>query len=128
MRRLYYHARTIAFPTGRIPAGTCLTTSPGAALAYLEGEPGFLYTVRVLPILTHSDEDDLIERGLRVGVPRHSRPFEAADHLKVRKGLTADGFDAVAYEDETPDTQRPHDCLLILVDGVAVVEEVEEIE
>lgn len=127
MPRTHYHARTIEFSSGHVPAGTCLTTSPEAALAYLQGAPGYLYSVSLLSMRVHRDEDDLIERGLRVGVPRHSRPFEAADHYMVRKGLVADGFDAVAYADETPDTQKPHDCLLLLVDGVALVAEIEEV-
>jgi hypothetical protein len=124
----YYHARTIPFASDEIPAGTCLTTSREAALSYLYGEPGVLYTVEVNEeVVVHDDEDDLIARGKAVGVPVGSRPFEAADEDAVRRSLVEDGFGAVAYEDEAPNTQRAHDCLLILVGGGATVEGVEEV-
>lgn len=118
----YYHARTLPFASAAIPSGTCLTTSRKAALSYLYGQPGYLYEVEVGVSRAdiHDDEDDLIARGEAVGVPVGSRPFEAADHGKVRAGLVAGGFSAVAYEDEAPNTQRAHDCLLVLIDGVAV--------
>jgi hypothetical protein len=124
----YYHARTIPFASDEIPAGTCLTTSREAALSYLYGEPGVLYTVEIVDgIRAHDDEDDLIARGEAAGVPLMSRPYEAADDEDVRRGLVADGFAAALYVDETPNTQKAHDCLLVLVEGGATVEGVEEV-
>jgi hypothetical protein len=125
----YYHARTRPFGSSEIPAGVCLTTKRDAALSYLYGQPGYLYTVEVEVSHAdiHDDEGDLMERGEAAGVPIMSRPYEAADDEDVRAGLIADGFGAVAYEDEAPNTQRAHDCLLILVEGGATVEGVEEV-
>ena len=119
-----YHAALSPLTT--IRAGLCVATDAAASLCYLQGRVGYLHTLE-MGEADVADEATLkaVARGLG-HVADYS--FELADRDDVRAALVEAGWDAVSYQDVSPDNGREHATILILVTGVVAVVEVESVE
>lgn len=119
-----YHAALTPLTT--IRAGLCVAPDASAALCYLQGRAGYLHTLE-MGEADVADEATLKAVAHALGhVADYS--FELADRDDVRAALVDAGWDAVAYQDVSPDNGREHSTILVLVTGVVTVTTVESVE
>ena len=118
-----HHASTTRLDA--IRAGLCIAPDADAALCYLQGRAGYLYTLE-MGAADVADEATLkaVARGLGHAA---DYAFELADREDVRAALVDAGWDAVSYQDVSPDNGREHSTILVLVPGVVTVIEVEHV-
>ena len=88
----------------------CLTDDIDASEMYV-ADGGRILSVSV-PDLRIADQDELKAAGRALGMEGYYA-FELADSAKVRAALGADGFDAVEYDDMTPDNAIEHTTLRV---------------
>lgn len=119
-----YHAATTRLST--IRAGLCVAIEADAALCYLQGRAGYLHTLE-MGEADVADEATLRAVARSLG-HRDDYAFELADRDDVRAALVEAGWDAVAYQDVSPDNGREHATILILATGVVTVVEVETVD
>lgn len=107
---IYYHTTLAAdFDLART-SDICLTDDMDASEAYV-ADGGRILSISV-PSLTIADQCDLREAGAALGMVG-CYAFEIADSSDVRARLAADGFDAVEYDDMTPDNAIEHTTLRV---------------
>jgi len=119
-----YHAALS--PLSTIRAGLCVAPESAASLCYLQGRAGYLHTLE-MGEADVADESTLRAVARDLG-HRDDYAFESADRDDVRAALVEAGWDAVSYQDVSPDNGREHATILVLVPGVVTVVEVESVE
>ncbi len=113
-----YHA-TYAATLDPAP-GLCVTPERDAALGYLEGYAGRLYTLDITAAHI-ADEADIREAAEAAGVDWHGYIYDLADQPAVRAALVDAGHDACRYEDVGPDNAYTHETIVILAPCATVV-------
>lgn len=118
----YYHASPAKFTT--ITRELCLTDTPEEAVPYLEGRPGWLYTIEARGRIAY--ESTLTDIGTDLGV-EYDYAFEYADSKKVQDALIADGYEIVEYEDMGPDNAYEHNTYRVLNPSAARIVSLEPV-
>ena len=122
-----YHASIYRFDEfAKLP---CFTDEPDAALPYLNGHAGYLYTVEI-------DEDALVVAGERtvrriadgLGLDADYVWELLEDEPEVREALVAEGYNAVGYTDLGPDNRYEHYTLMLLDPSLARIVAVDEVQ
>ena len=122
-----YHASIYHFD--RFRGQPCFTDEPDAALPYLNGHAGYLYTVEI-------DEDALVVAGERtvrriaagLGLDAECVWELLEDEPEVREALEAAGYNAVEYIDLGPDNRYEHYTLMLLDPSLARIVAVDEVQ
>src|SRR5690606_648097 len=123
-----YHGSIYKFD--RFRGQPCLTDEAVAAVGYLHGNAGYLYTVEI-------DEDALVvadeatvwrvaeELDLAAGYSYIWEVLE--DEPAVREKLVAAGYNAVEYTDLGPDNRYEHYTIMLLDPSLARIVAVDEV-
>ena len=123
---MMYHASIYRFD--RFRGRPCFTDDPDAALPYLNGHAGHLYTVEV-------NEDALVVAGERtvrriaagLGLDAECVWELLEDEPEVREALVAEGYNAASYTDLGPDNAYEHHTLMLLDPSLARIVAVDEV-
>lgn len=122
-----YHASIYRFDEfAKFP---CFTDEPDAALPYLNGHAGYLYTVEI-------DEDALVVAGERtvrriaagLGLDADCVWELLEDEPEVREALKERGYNAAEYTDLGPDNLYEHYTLMLLDPSLARIVAVDEVQ
>src|SRR5690606_31576551 len=125
---MMYHASIYRFD--QFNGRPCFTDNEDAALGYLNGNAGYLYTVEI-------DEDALVVAG-EATVWRVAEELDLAagysyvwevleDEPEVREELVAAGYNAVGYTDLGPDNRYEHYTLMLMDPSLARIVAVDEV-
>src|SRR5690606_17690638 len=121
-----YHASIYHFD--RFRGQPCFTDEANAAIGYLNGNPGYLYTAGI-------DEDALVVAGERtvrriadgLGLDADYVWELLEDEPEVREALVAEGYNAASYTDLGPDNAYEHHTLMLLDPSLARIVAVDEV-
>src|SRR5690606_10948025 len=122
-----FHGSIYSFD--RFRGQPCFTDDPDAALGYLNGNAGFLYTVEI-------DEGALVVAG-EATVRRVAEELDLADGFsytwevledepEVREALRKLGYNAAEYIDLGPDNRYEHYTLMLMDPSLARIVAVDE--
>lgn len=126
---MMYHASIYRFDEfAKLP---CFTDEPDAALGYLNGHAGHLYTVEI--------DEDALEAADEATVWRVAEELDLADGYsyvwevledepEVREALKERGYNAAEYTDLGPDNAYEHYTLLLLDPALARIVAVDEVQ
>src|SRR5690606_31235000 len=123
-----YHASIYHFD--RFRGQPCFADEATAAVGYLNGNPGYLYTAEI-------DEDALVVAG-EATVWRVAEELDLADGYsyiwelledepEVREALKERGYNAAEYTDLGPDNRYEHYTLMLLDPSLARIVAVDEV-
>src|SRR5690606_28677631 len=123
---MMYHASIYRFD--RFRGQPCFTDEVDAAVGYLNGNAGYLYTVEI-------DEDALVVAGERtvrriaavLGLDVEYVWVRREDQPEVREALVAEGSNAASYTDLGPDNAYAHYTLMLLDPSLARIVAVDEV-
>ena len=126
---MLYHASRQRFDE---PRGLfCVTDDADAAIGYLYGEAGYLYTVELTRWPETATEDDVRALCEELGIDYYGEggnPWAVVEGYEaLRRALRLEGYEAVEFTDLGPDNAYEHWTLMLLDPSLARIVGVEAV-